>query len=970
MGQDEINRGWSGSDKIGDKVDSQDEIGEGWDGQDEIGRDGDGWDEIGGNRNQDEIGGDQDEIFRAASDQGEFSGDDDDEANSVDFEFGGFLSFPEDDSQLLVADGEDDSQLSVGGEDDLEDSESDDVDSEDDSMGNESDDLEDVCLPDTLIQLRKLLLGEYSLPLVPPNSVSGPKILSASEKYSLKHYVAWKSSNGTVKAYKLHAQVLQEAADVEILSLHNVQKLAIALTDFLPIKVDICPQSCIAYTGEYENMTSCPHVRDGKMCGQQRYKERKKQFAPNKPRAQMMHLPVMATIKAMFANEETSGLLRHRDKCLQQALHIMATASGAHKYSDFADSKVHMHHYQSMDLFQDSRDIAFAISTDGAQLTMKKQSDTWLLIFILLNLPAEIRYQVKNYTVAFSTPGPNPPGNMESFLYPVFEQMAIASEGIWTWDAVDSSYFVNRAHICMALGDMLGSAKLNGMAGHAAVYGDRFSMVKGARASNNKGAKAQYYPLSPPETSIYNPDRPESYDLDNLPMREEDFYWKTICALQTASSKTAANALTKKTGISRLPLCAASPAFVHPSFFPLDPFHLLYENCQAFMWDLWTIFSSPSEIIHLSADMACQFGQMVSEAMLTLPAAFCGPVRDPFLKRQSQYKIYEWMALLHWYILPIGIELGLNYEVLENYSHFVEAVEFAMTISPRSEEDLANLHNMIKKFLQGFERLYIGKDPQKVSRFRLCIFQLIHIPIHIEWNGSIRLGSQATVERAIGEMSHKICSKKAPFANLANIIYERELIKILLLHYPSLGPSKPKQSTNTIKPFQQIKITQRERASSQTLSEHLLVICNWIGKEHDSLEVKRYGKVNLGKNVLRSQLSESQGVPPTRSACHFEAQVKGTSKPIFGEALAFFEVLETKMLVVVYHPIINLSFIFGKWRGHRSQSIEVLPVSEICDIVGIWNWRHRVYILRKHPGLQYLNAEEAEKISDNCEDEE
>jgi len=56
------------------------------------------------------------------------------------------------------------------------------------------------------------------------------------------------------------------------------------------------------------------------------------------------------------------------------------------------------------------------------------------------------------------------------------------------------------------------------------------------------------------------------------------------------------------------------------------------------------------------------------------------------------------------------------------------------------------------------------------------------------WNGSICIGSQATVERAIGEFGHKICSKKAPFANLANIIYEKQLIHTLLLYYPSISP--------------------------------------------------------------------------------------------------------------------------------------------------------------------------------------
>ncbi|KIM45729.1 hypothetical protein M413DRAFT_33340, partial [Hebeloma cylindrosporum] len=55
--------------------------------------------------------------------------------------------------------------------------------------------------------------------------------------------------------------------------------------------------------------------------------------------------------------------------------------------------------------------------------------------------------------------------------------MACASEGLWIWDAVDSSYFTHHAYITMALGDMLGSAKLNGMAGHSGIFGDRFTLV-------------------------------------------------------------------------------------------------------------------------------------------------------------------------------------------------------------------------------------------------------------------------------------------------------------------------------------------------------------------------------------------------------------------------------------------------------------------------------------------------------------
>jgi hypothetical protein len=144
------------------------------------------------------------------------------------------------------------------------------------------------------------------------------------------------------------------------------------------------------------------------------------------------------------------------------------------------------------------------------------------------------------------------------------------------WDAVDSSCFLNHACICMALGDMLGSEKLNGMAGHSAIYDDCFSMVKGAQASIKKGSKAQYYPISPPQNSIYNPGCPETYDLYDLLMHKEDSYWKAIAEILGVTSGAHHAAITKETGISHMPLCAPSPAFLHPTF----SFHWIHSICS------------------------------------------------------------------------------------------------------------------------------------------------------------------------------------------------------------------------------------------------------------------------------------------------------------------------------------------------------------------------------------------------------
>ena len=78
---------------------------------------------------------------------------------------------------------------------------------------------------------------------------------------------------------------------------------------------------------------------------------------------------------------------------------------------------------------------------------------------------------------------------------------------------------------------------------------------------------------------------------------------------------------------------------------------------------------------------------MDEEAITTLPPTFSGLVRNPWKKCNSKYTVFEWMALLHWYIVPMAWELGFDDEVLENFAQFVNIVEVAMSHSPKSDND-------------------------------------------------------------------------------------------------------------------------------------------------------------------------------------------------------------------------------------------------------------------------------------------
>jgi hypothetical protein len=105
-------------------------------------------------------------------------------------------------------------------------------------------------LPEVIQLLQKQLLSDYTPPNHPPIIDPRGHSLTGAEVLSLKHYLAWVDSHGTVKAYSLHAKVLEEAANVEILSLvANVGKV------LLMYYIEII---CIIQKGDYKHYNP-PH---------------------------------------------------------------------------------------------------------------------------------------------------------------------------------------------------------------------------------------------------------------------------------------------------------------------------------------------------------------------------------------------------------------------------------------------------------------------------------------------------------------------------------------------------------------------------------------------------------------------------------------------------------------------------------------------------------------------------------------
>ena len=122
-------------------------------------------------------------------------------------------------------------------------------------------------------------------------------------------------------------------------------------------------------------------------------------------------------------------------------------------------------------------DIALQLLIDGAQLHLDQPSKACIFIWILHNLPSELRY-----TKAFVIPGaiisgPKKPWDLNSFLFPsLYHVSALQPEGLSMYNA-SLGIVVPRTvpSIIMRTADSLESAAMLGMVGHSGKYGCRLS---------------------------------------------------------------------------------------------------------------------------------------------------------------------------------------------------------------------------------------------------------------------------------------------------------------------------------------------------------------------------------------------------------------------------------------------------------------------------------------------------------------
>ncbi|KAI0326296.1 hypothetical protein GY45DRAFT_1224723, partial [Cubamyces sp. BRFM 1775] len=142
--------------------------------------------------------------------------------------------------------------------------------------------------------------------------------------------------------------------DAHIDSWKAIQSRVAQLSGITPELYDCCVNSCVCFTGPHAHLTACPH------CNETRHR------ADGRPRARFMYIPLTPRLKALQGNKSSAQQMRYRADGHHHIPGTISDVMDASHYRTLLDQRVVVNdHELSHKFFDDPRDVALGVSTDG-----------------------------------------------------------------------------------------------------------------------------------------------------------------------------------------------------------------------------------------------------------------------------------------------------------------------------------------------------------------------------------------------------------------------------------------------------------------------------------------------------------------------------------------------------------------------------------------------------------------------------
>jgi hypothetical protein len=587
-----------------------------------------------------------------------------------------------------------------------------------------------------------------------------------------------------------HNAILRRHPDDEILSYDQIKRRIKQISGVVPLLHDMCPNTCVAYTGPFEELDKCP------VCSEPRYEPAAAERAERVPRQQFSTIPIGPQLQALWSRDKSADAMRYRETHTASILNKLRESNGHIPiYDDFTCGSEYLKAVSDNQI--ESGDTVLLFSIDGAQLYRNKSSDCSIYIWIILNLAPDKRYKKKHVLPGGFIPGPNHPKNLNSFIFPgLYHLSAIQHEGLMIWDGFRQVRSSSQLFLAFATADAVGMADLNGWVGHHGKYGCRF--VCGMPGCHKPGVP-HYYPamLKPTNFNVEGCDH-DDIDVNNLPSASTTEYRRKLRTVIESHNQTQYAVRQREAG-----LCGPSIFDgIHrilplPGCFPADSMHLTAINDPELLLGLWRgIFKcgGTDNRAHwdwavLTGDTWKAHGKLVADAAPYLPGSFDRTPRNPAEKISSGYKASEYVVYLY------GLGPGLFYGVLpdkywRNFCRLVCGVRLMLQRSI-SASDLVTAHEALLSFCIEFEQIYCQRRVDRLHFVRQSVHALTHLAHETIRVGPLALLAQWVMERTIGNLGQEIRQHSNPYANLAQRGLLRSQINALKAMIPDLELESP-----------------------------------------------------------------------------------------------------------------------------------------------------------------------------------
>ena len=436
-------------------------------------------------------------------------------------------------------------------------------------------------------------------------------------------------------------------------SLYQTQKRIAALSGVQPNTVDRCHKGCCCFTWIFKDLDACPY------CNQPRFS------SPGVPRKKFQYLRLKPLLDAMLRDKAVAKLMgyRHDYTMNQHNDNTIGDVFDGSIYKNLCDRNVVVdgqrlqHKY-----FSDRRDVALGLSLDGCTIFNRRKNSAWPVILINLNLPPKIRTRLRWLLCYAVIPAPSMIKNLDSYLIPLYEELAGLARGEVTLDPWAEEFFWFHVYLILAFGDYPALTKLMHMKGHNGLCLCRFCEIHGLRPP---GVKVYYVPL-------FRSD--DSYSPADLPMRNHPTFIKQAHQVLAAETIKEADGLSKEYGIKGLSVLSGLGSLDFPLSFPFDFMHLIFENLIPNLVHHYTGtfkgLDCGTEDYLIPQDewlQVCATGEASGD---TIPTAF--GARIPNLETDRSAMTAEKWAV--WAMLLAPILLRNRFPDQKYYDHFMKLV--------------------------------------------------------------------------------------------------------------------------------------------------------------------------------------------------------------------------------------------------------------------------------------------------------